>query len=303
MPAVIKRRHASWCFTLNNYTDAELSSIRGLANDDVTYLVVGTESGENGTPHLQGFIVFTRRRTMESAKELLGSRCHLESMRGTHQQAADYCKKDGDYFEHGTLPSPGKRNDLEGAVKLLQDTKSITKCADEYPELFVRYGRGLRDYFFSSTILSDRNFKTTVVVLVGPPGVGKSRLAFESADPIGRIYYKPNGEWWDGYDGQDRVIFDDFYGNYPFHELLHICDRYPHKVPIKGGFVHFRSKEIYITSNRFPSKWYNWDKVGEAQALYRRIDKYLWIGFAGHEPVDAAPIEEAETGVLRSIAY
>lgn len=297
-------RHASWCFTLNNPTDAELSGLRGLGSDNKSckYLVIGNEQGESGTPHVQGFVVFKRRNRLDTVKLLLGNnRTHLEPMRGTHKQASDYCKKDGDFTEYGTLPEPRKSAKLSDAIERLYDTRSLHDVAKQYPETFVRHGRGLISLAQFGGIYTPRANKTYVTVFIGAPGVGKSRRAFEAASTIGRIYYKPNGEWWDGYDGQEAVIFDDFYGNYPFHDLLKCLDRYPHKVAVKGAFAEFIPKEIFITSNRCPSTWYNWEKVGEAQALYRRIDKYTRI--TEEEDEEGLDYEERETGVRRSICY
>ena len=64
----------------------------------------------------------------------------------------------------------------------------------------------------------------------------------------GRIYYKPRGDWWDGYKQHECVIIDDFYGWIKYDDLLKICDRYPYQVPVKGSFEQFTSKYIWITS-------------------------------------------------------
>lgn len=109
---------------------------------------------------------------------------------------------------------------------------------------------------------------------MGEPGCGKSRYVAEHAGAS--LYYKTRGEWWDLYSNEESVVFDDFYGWLQYDELLRVCDRYPHKVPIKGGFLDFTSKKIYFTSNTDVENWYKFEKFDPA-ALFRRITKYLWF--------------------------
>lgn len=130
-----------WCFTLNNYTAAEERHI--LDNvDSYDYLIVGKEEGESGTPHLQGFVIFKQRLRLANVKLLIGNRCHIEHTKGTPQQASDYCKKDGDFAEHGTLPSPGKRNDFEQLrdwFKECTEYPTDLEVLEQFPSLWGRY--------------------------------------------------------------------------------------------------------------------------------------------------------------------
>lgn len=97
-----------WCFTINNYTDEDVTRIESLyTNPDnhITYLVIGREVGDNGTPHLQGFVTFSRRKTLNVVKALISERGHYERAHGNNDQASRYCKKDGNFTEFGTPPT------------------------------------------------------------------------------------------------------------------------------------------------------------------------------------------------------
>lgn len=138
-------QHAAkrWCFTINNYTAAELQALVDSA-DNFDYLCFGRERGDNNTPHLQGFVVLKVKLRLRNVKALPGfERAHLEAARGTNQQAADYCKKDGDFEEFGTLPTgQGQRSDFEALkdwLKGLEQRPDDREVAEKYPSLWGRY--------------------------------------------------------------------------------------------------------------------------------------------------------------------
>jgi len=107
-----RQQARSYCFTLNNYVEADIARLRQVGSE-VSYLVFGREVGDSGTPHLQGYVVFNRRVAFSTAKRTIGDRAHLEVTRGSPVQASEYCKKDGQFEEFGTLPEQGKRTDWD----------------------------------------------------------------------------------------------------------------------------------------------------------------------------------------------
>ncbi|AKV62292.1 putative replication initiation protein [Calanoida sp. copepod associated circular virus] len=256
-----------WCFTLNNYTPEEESSIKLV---DAVYLVYGRERGESDTPHLQGFVSFDKRRTLRQVKELLSDRVHLESAKGTPRQASEYCKKDGDYYEVGILPGGrGTRTDLESVRELIKSGGSIRDVFDKHFGVALRYHRGIS---MAINLRGDkREWVVDVQVYWGDTGSGKTKKAWTEAPDA---YVHPGGQWFDGYTGQPDVIFDDFSGSeFKLTYLLKLLDRYPMQVPVKGGFVNWVPKRIFITSNLDPRTWYK-DAIQEHQAaLMRRITK------------------------------
>lgn len=264
-----------WVWTLNNYTDDEQQHLRDLGgHEDVSYIVFGREIGaEGGTPHLQGYTEFRRRLRLNQVKGLLGDRLHLERRRGSGQQARNYSIKDGDFEEFGSLATvhQGRRTDLETACADVLAGKRPKDIAAEHAVVFTKYHRGL--LALRSATQPKRTWKPSVKVLWGDPGTGKTRSVYEAEQDV---YSHPGGPWFDGYDGQEAVLFDDFTGScFKLQYLLKLLDRYPMDVPVKGGFVNWIPRRIYITSNVPVDEWYGNARPIHVAALRRRLDSIV----------------------------
>lgn len=90
-----------YCFTINNPCKEEEDVLISL-EDQVEYIVWGRETGESGTPHFQGYVVFKNPRTISGLKKLL-PRAHIEIAKGTPAQNEIYCKKDQDWTEYSAV--------------------------------------------------------------------------------------------------------------------------------------------------------------------------------------------------------
>jgi hypothetical protein len=105
--------------------------------------------------------------------------------------------------------------------------------------------------------------------LYGKPGTGKSRTArIENPD----AYIKdPTTEWWDGYNGEETVIIDDFdkYQVSLAGFMKRALDRYPFQGAIKGGYLLMRPRKIIVTSNYTPDEIWS-DEVTQ-MAIGRRV--------------------------------
>jgi len=263
----------NWCFTLNNYTNDELDQLMGLpeSTPELQYLVFGRETGESGTPHLQGFVSFNKRFSLGNVKRLISSRVHLEPMRGTPEQAAEYCKKDRDFEEFGSLPKGrGHRTDLEQMHCSIVEGATIAEIRESFFSQYMRYHKAIDKY--AASLIKPRTWETETIVYWGRTGTGKTRKVFDSHD-IDDIYVHTGERWFDGYRGQPVVLFDDFNGSeFTLTYLLRLLDRYPMTVPVKGDFVQWVPKTIYITSNKDPNcEWYPSCSDRHKEAMFRRI--------------------------------
>lgn len=257
----------NFCFTINNYTVEEEFLLLFMA-PPISYMIWGYEKGENETPHLQGYAEMTHRQRLTQIKKIPGfERAHIEARKGTQKQAIDYCKKDGDYFDIGKpkVYKQGQRNDLDD-VREAARTKGMKEvsCWANYQQI-----RTAEKYLQYNE--PKRTWKPTVIWLHGATGTGKSRMANTMYPDA---YTKADAsKWWDGYDGQEAVIMDDYRDNWmSFNELLTLIDRYERRVEFKGGSRQFLATTIVITCHVHPKDLYQNVETERKDQLLRRID-------------------------------
>lgn len=275
-----------YCFTLNNPTDDELRVLGGLVSGELLrYCIWGREVGASGTPHLQGYVEYTRPIRPRQCKTVLGSdRVHVEAARGSAEQNIAYCsKEDHSPFICGE-PSRGQgsRNDLEEVAVAIANGASAGDLAREYFGSFVKYHRGFQMAIDLRVV--DRTWRTQVVYRYGPTGSGKSRSVGEEGVRLsgGKVAWisDPSLKWFDGWDPACKVaIIDDFRGQVDIGVLLRLFDRYPYQVQIKGGWLKWTPRIVYITSN-FPLTHF-YGNEAQWDALKRRIDSHEKLDYNG----------------------
>lgn len=283
-----------WCFT--SYTDKLEINTKGVKY----YIFQGEECPQTKKRHWQGYIVLERGQRMSYVKKALNDeKAHLEVAKGTDEQCIAYCSKKESQIcapvEWGTKPlaktRQGKRNDLEEVTAKLAEYKpgsviSWETIALQYPTVMARYEkfisklasvRGLRLALMSpdGDISLRRTEMTPISIIYGKTGSGKTTHVKSIKDS----YWKnQDNKWWDGYDGQENVIINEWTcpDSMNMLSLLRLSDHAPLKLEIKGGMIDFISKHIYITTNIEMKTILGWlDKLGEhGKALRRRITFY-----------------------------
>lgn len=277
--ASMQSRGTSWCFTLNNYTQDEYERVCEICRSQGSYFVIGKEVGDRGTPHLQGYIRFSKRYYFRYVSNVFGSRFHIEGARGTARQNREYCTKGGDFIEGGNLPEDNGGERRKGRDEyatefrgcLDEGSAGIIRFATSYPGVWGFSGSQLLRNT-QSLLLPVERPNIRVEWVYGEPGVGKSRYAHEK---MPRAYIKePRTKWWNGYLQEKEVIIDDFGPQgIDINHLLRWFDRYKCLVEIKGGMTSLYAESFIVTSNFHPEELFRFGDETHKQlpALLRRV--------------------------------
>lgn len=245
-------RTKAWVFTINNYKAEHEDLLQHLR---CQYCVYGREVGENGTPHLQGYIYFgTKLRRASVARWLPNA--YLAPRNGTHEEAREYCIKDGDFVERGEPPLSIEQRSRLGGAATATKWKDIAECARKgdidwiaahHPKEFVLHKPQLESLY--SPITGPLDGELLHEWWVGDSGTGKSRALWELYP---NHFAKSINKWWDGYRHQNVVAIEEWSpdSSLTAQNLKKWADRYPFTGEIKGGVLQkLRPKKIIVLSN------------------------------------------------------
>lgn len=260
--------------TLNNYTEADIEWLRGL---ECTRMVCSKEVGDNGTPHLQFAVTFRRSYSMAALKKLHGG-VHWEFTQ--HTQDMNYCRKrDGELIIDRDERRKGARTDIADARETARVTNSMRVVMEgavsmqsvQIAEKWLVYNERKRPL----------DIDIEVHWRYGPPGIGKTRPIWDKYG-VNNIFTPTSYKWWQGYDGHDIVLIDEFRGDWcKLRELLILLDRYPYTVECKNGSRQIQARKWYITSCKCPWTVYKaetFDEQEKVEQLVRRCTSILHIG-------------------------
>lgn len=257
----------NWCFTINNWISLDEENIRSWP---YRYYIYGKEEApETGTPHLQGYVIFNKNFRLAGVKKLSPT-AHWELARGSTEQNIVYCSKSGVVEEAGEKPMTKRQ--LGEQEKERWDTAwnaaKEGRFEDVPSDIKFRFYRAMKDIAKDHMVKPDDAEDVTGVWIYGAAGVGKSRKAREDYPGA---YLKMQNKWWDGYQGEDYVILDDFDSKELGHHLKIWADRYSFLAETKGGALHIRPKKFVITSNYGPDdSKFDWD-AEMREAIKRRF--------------------------------
>nr|WAE42854.1 MAG: replication associated protein [Cressdnaviricota sp.] len=278
------------CFTLNNYTEDDV--VRLLGDNHFKYIVFGREIAKTGTPHLQGYFELRKVTKFNTVRGLFLNRASLEGRLGSQEEAVLYCKKgeqthdewvrlkaagpnygrNAIVHETGVPNEQGARRDLDNirGMAIEEGMRRVTTVGNmqqiRVAERFLTYNEPERDWV------------TEVIWISGASGVGKSRRAREICNPDDTYTQNRGGKWWDGYDGHEDIILDDFRDSWwSLTDMLALLDRYGYQVEVKGGHRQIRARRIIVTSVKTPDECYGNALGNDREQLRRRISQHIHL--------------------------
>lgn len=271
-----------WCWTSFDTTLAaalQSKEVKSGPRPQMKFLVFQEETcPETQRPHLQGYTEFTTGVRRAAFQRWLGDNvAHCDAAKGSGPENVTYCTKEDSRragpWTLGEVGGQGQRTDLQGLQDALQEGATNRQLWETQFPTMVRYHRAVAAYRFETAVGETRD-PPEVHVYHGPTGTGKTRRVHHAAgNALYTVDVADRGKqpWFDGYNGQECVLLDDYNGEYNVNFLKRLLDRYPMTVQVKGGYTHWRPKKIYITSNTAPDSWYAGSVAVDQAAIMRRI--------------------------------
>lgn len=256
------------------------------------YWCLCDEVGEEGTPHTHIYAAFKNQVMFSTMKQRFYA-AHIDAAKGSHRENRDYIRKEGKwrdshkaetnlpetFEESGELPTESDRRvkQSEAILTMVEDGASDSEIIRAYPSamnhlksieqarqtlLEEKYGREWRE--------------VDVTYIWGETGVGKTRSVVEKHGyrNIFRVtnYMHP----FDGYKGQDVILFDEFRSSLKFSDMLAFIDGHPVMLPCRYADKVACYTKVYIISNIPLEKQYPLVQVEEPAgyaAFLRRINE------------------------------
>jgi hypothetical protein len=237
---------------------------------------MGREVGSSGTPHIQGYVEFKQQHRHNKVVKMLGGHAwFFPRLAPKSVDAANYCKEDGAYVERGRISMPGAASVIQDLCEQIEDGVTPDDLVVENPGAMHQYGRIVDRRYGIFLRRKWRTWMTQGIWYCGPTGTGKSHVAYEGFDPVTHYVFRNDHGWWDGYNGQKIVIFNDFRGSeIAYNILLQLVDKFPMYVSCRNKEpVPFLAETVIITSPYSPEELYGGkaDHVDSLEQLIRRF--------------------------------
>lgn len=220
---------------------------------------------EEQTHHTHIYVVFKNAVMFETLqKRFYGA--HIEKVLGSNQENYDYIRKQGkwvndekgetnlaDTFEEfGELPSDRQAGEKETTLiyEMIKQGASNYDILECFPNAMNRLDKieRTRQTYISEKYKNEFR-KLEVTYIFGKTGTGKTRSVMEEYG-YENVYRVTNYQHpFDGYKGQDVILFDEFRSNLPISDMLIYLDGYPVDLPCRYANKEARYTKVFFCSN------------------------------------------------------
>ena len=261
------------------------------------YYALCDEIGAEGTPHTHVYLHFKSGVRFSQIKKAFPS-AHIETAQGSPSENRDYIRKEGKWLdsekketnlsetfeEFGVIPKShsGERSDLTILFDLIVDGLSNAEILRQNPN-FIRY---LNYIDRTRQALREDEFKNkwrdiSVIYVYGETNTNKTRTYMEEYgyENVCRITNYSGNAIWDGYRGQDVVIFEEYRSQILISELLTWLEGYPN-CSLRARYadkVACFTKVVIISNIPIEEQYRNIQQDSPAtwRAFLRRIQKVI----------------------------
>ncbi len=303
-------RTRKWNITINNPLDYGLShdAIKEkLLKLGIDYWCMCDEEGSTYHTHVYAYRSDAIR--FSTMKKAFGV-AHLEQAKGTHQQNRDYIRKEGKwkntdkeetniietFEESGEVPfeKQGLRSDRADLLDMVNSGMTNAAIIKENPNYIYRIKEidAIRE-----TLLNEKYGKQKreieVTYIYGDTGSGKTRYVMDKYG-YENVYRVTNYDHpFDGYKGQNVIVFEEFRSSLKCSDMLMYLDIYPCTLPARFNDKTACYTKVFICTNITLDKQYTGIQREELEtynAFMRRIHSVIHME-KGKEPVIYKPNE------------
>ncbi len=229
------------------------------------YWCMADEIGENGTPHTHVFMAF-KNTVMFSTIQRRFYGAHIDQSKGTVKENRDYVSKsgkweddkkhetciEGTFEEWGELPDErsARQKQSEQVYQMIKDSASNAEIIEMFPSEMnhIQHLENTRQ------MILEEKYKNVwrdleVQYIWGKTGVGKTRFIMEKYgyENVFRVTNYKNP--FDGYKGQDVIMFEEFRSSLMIEDMLKFLDGYPVMLPCRFSDKVACFTKVYVVSN------------------------------------------------------
>lgn len=270
MSEIKHERSYYWFLTINNPLDYgfdhdKIESVL-TKGQKIRYYCISDEIGETGTFHTHVFAYWENQMRFTTLQKYFEKKAHIDFPNGTPQEVRDYVFKEGkwindpkgetnirdSHIEFGDCPihQQGKRTDLSGLYQMIKDGYSNYDILERdsnmlrYLDRFDKIRKTIQ-----TNRIKDCWRELEVTYIWGITGSGKTRGVMEEFgySNVYRVtdYLHP----FDGYSGQDVILFEEFRSSLRIDDMLKYLDGYPVELACRYSNQQALFTKVFFATN------------------------------------------------------